>query len=493
MTIRVPVPPGPTHNTHAPRHKSEVWTIDFREAAPRLANATMYNSDPLTSMFGGLAVGVPGELRALSEAHARWGSGNVSWARLVRPSARLAEGWTVDPELGLRIQMFESLMLHHPDWTPTFAPNGTLLRVGDPIARHAYAQTLHAIADQGADAFYTGWIADALVDKIARTGGVLDHADLAGYEVKVRKALKGTYLGRNVYTTSAPASGPVLLQMLNLMERYEGLKEEGRTGLNVHRSVEAIKFGFAARTRIADPSFLSASEQRTIDDIPTKPLAALLSLNLTDDRTHDAAYYNPEYSVLEDHGTSHISVVDGDGMAVSITSSVNFVFAGFVLDKVTGVILDNSMNDFSLPGVADGWGVYASPYNYPAPHKRPLSSMAPLIMEHPDGSFYLAIGGAGGSRIFPAVFQTILNLDWGFDARAAVEFGRVHDQLAGVVDVDAFYPPALVGELRGRGHNVSVSGMDEIKAAVNLVTRRAEDGRIFAASDSRKNGMAAGY
>ncbi|KZP17923.1 hypothetical protein FIBSPDRAFT_864277 [Athelia psychrophila] len=257
MTIRVPV-----------------WTIDFREAAPRLANASMYKSDPATSMFGGLAVGVPGELRALAEAHARWGSGNVSWARLVRPSARLAEGWTVDPELGLRIQMFESLMLHHPDWTPTFAPNGTLLRVGDPIARHA-------------------------------TGGVLDHADLAGYEVKVRKALKGTYLGRNVYTTSAPASGPVLLQMLNLMERYEGLWEEGRTGLNAHRSVEAIKFGFAARTHLGDPAFLSAAEQRTITDIPTKPLAALLSLNLTDDMTHASAYYNPEYSVLEDHGTRY--------------------------------------------------------------------------------------------------------------------------------------------------------------------------------------------
>ncbi|KZP19788.1 gamma-glutamyltranspeptidase [Athelia psychrophila] len=150
------------------------------------------------------------------------------------------------------------------------------------------------------------------------------------------------------------------------------------------------------------------------------------------------------------------------------------------------------MNDFSIPGVADGWGVYASPYNYPAPYKRPLSSIVPTIIEHPDGSFYLAIGGSGGSRIFPAVFQTILNLDWGFDAGAAVEFGRVHDQLAGVVDADAIYPEALVGELRERGHNVTVRGMDRIAAVVNIVTRR-EDGRIFAASDSRKNGIAAGY
>lgn len=236
--------------------------------------------------------------------------------------------------------MFASLM-KHPDWSPTFAPNGTLLLVGDRISRPALARTLYTIASKGASALYTGPIAHALVAKAVSTGGILTIDDLAGYEIKVAKALQGTYFGRNIYLHGAPTSGPALIQMLNLMERYEGLREEGRTGVNVHRSVEAMKcafahslygyeikmtltlhyaVGFAARTHIGDLSFLSPAQQRFIEDIPSKPLAALVSLNMTDDVTHPPEYYNPEYGVLEDHGTSHSSIVDEDGMAVSITS-----------------------------------------------------------------------------------------------------------------------------------------------------------------------------
>jgi len=449
----------------------------------------MYVDDPYSSKFGGLSVAVPGELRGLEEAHRRWGK--MPWKRLVMPSVELARGWKVDRELARRIQIFYFLMLSNPDFSAIFAPKGLLLREGDLIRRTNYSNTLYTIACHGPSAFYKGPIADALVSKIQSSGGILTNDDLEGYKAKVDKALEGTYFGRKVYTSHAPAGGPVILQMLNLMERYPTLREEGRSGVNAHRFVEAMKFGFASRTKICDPAF--SSNMTTINDIPTKEYANLIAQNITDDRTHPPDYYNPEYSVHTDHGTSHSSVIDKDGMAVAITSSVNMVFGSFVLDPATGVIFDDTMDDFSNPGVPDAWGIYASPYNYPEPYKRPLSSIAPLLMEHADGSMYLAAGGSGGSRIFASVAQTILNLDWGLDARQAVEYGRLHDQLYPTyLEIDEIYPPELITQLAERGHNVTVEDMDRIAAVVNIVTRQS-DGKIFAASDSRKNGIAAGY
>jgi gamma-glutamyltranspeptidase / glutathione hydrolase / leukotriene-C4 hydrolase len=247
MTIRIP--PNSTHN------KSEVWTIDFREGAPGSANTKMYVDDPDSSKFGGLSVAVPGELRGLEEMHRRWGK--LPWKELVIPSIQLAGGWRVDRELARRIQVgqssfkmtsilillqiFSVLLLGNPDFTAIFAPGGFLLREGDIIRRINYSKTLSTIANEGPSAFYNGPTADALVSKIKSSGGILTLADLAGYKVKVEKALHGTYFGRSVYTTHAPASGPALLQMLNLMEHYPTLREDGRTGLNVHRLVEAMK------------------------------------------------------------------------------------------------------------------------------------------------------------------------------------------------------------------------------------------------------------
>ncbi|KAI0355646.1 gamma-glutamyltranspeptidase [Trametes cingulata] len=487
MTVRIP--------PSSANASSEVYAVDFRETAPALSNKTMYVEDPLAARWGGLAVGVPGELRGLEAAHKRWG--RLPWKRLVQPAVDLAQGWTVQVELARRIEMFAPLMLNHPDWRPIFAPEGRLLKEGQTIRRTNLSRTLAAIADGGADAFYRGPIADALVRKVRETGGILTHADLEGYEVHVKRALEGTYRGRKVYTPHAPTSGPVLIHMLNLMEHYEGLREEGRSVLNVHRLIEAMKFGFAARTRVGDPAYHDATER--IDEIPTKEYADAVFANITDDKTHPPEYYHPVYDIVVDHGTSHSSIVDKDGMAVALTTTVNLVFGSAVLDPVTGVILNDEacMDDFSTPGMPNAFGLYPSPYNYPEPGKRPLSSTVPTIMEHADGSFYLAAGGSGGSRIFPAVFQVILNMDWGMDVSAAIEYGRVHDQLfPTMVDADDVLPPALLDGLREKGHNitgdrVAVSDTDRIAAVIQVVTKANET--IYAASDSRKNGIAAGY
>ncbi|KAI0949707.1 hypothetical protein AcW1_009235 [Taiwanofungus camphoratus] len=500
MTVRIP--------PSSSKASSEVYTIDFREVAPALANTTMYVDEPMKSLFGGLAVGVPGELRGLEEAHRRWGS--LPWSSLVQPSVELAQGWRVQKELARRIRMelFTSLMLENPDWRSIFAPSGSLLKEGEIIRRTNLSRTLATIAAEGAGALYKGPIADSLVQKVHATGGILSQADLDNYRVQVKPALQGTYRGRKVYTTQAPTSGPVLLHMLNLMEHYDSLIEEGRTVLNTHRYIEAMKFGFAARTKVCDPNF--AGDISRIEEIPTKEFSDYIFPKITDDQTHPPEYYKPIFDIVTDHGTvrspastittklltsglqSHSSVVDKNGMAVAFTSTVNMVFGSQVMDPVTGIILNDEMDDFSTPGTPNSFELYPSPFNYPEPGKRPLSSTTPTIIEHEDGSFYLAIGGSGGSRIFPAVFQVILNLDWGMDVSMAIEYGRLHDQLYPLmVDADDMYSVEFLKGLKQKGHNITVDEMDRIAAVVQAVTKQGDV--IYAASDSRKNGIAAGY
>jgi len=179
-------------------------------------------------------------------------------------------------------------------------------------------------------------------------------------------------------------------------------------------------------------------------------------------------------------------------MAVALTSTVNLVFGSQILDPETGIIFNDEMDDFSTPGFPNSFGLWPSPYNYPEPGKRPLSSIAPTVIEHSDGSFYVAIGGSGGSRIFGAILQVLLNLDWGLDVSAAIESGRLHDQLYPLIlDADSTYERDILCDLRRRGHNVTVVDVNRVAAVIQGVVQH--NSTIYAASDSRKNGIAAGY
>ncbi|KAF9071681.1 gamma-glutamyltranspeptidase [Rhodocollybia butyracea] len=478
LTIRVP-PSGADS-------RSEVFVVDFRETAPSLANTTMFSPGGNSSVFGGLAVAVPGEIRGLAEAHRRWGQ--LPWKQVVQPAAELALEWNVDVELSRRIPWFADLMLHNPDWSSIFAPRGRFLKQGEVIRRTNLSRTLSIIASEGPDAFYKGPIADSLVRKIHATGGIVSNADFENYTVKVYPALEGSYIGKKIYVADAPTSGPSFLHMLNLLEKYDF---DFSTGVNIHRLVETMKFGFAARTRISDPAFRNDTE--IIDEIRTKAFADAIRKNLTDDRTHPAEYYNPLFDTPEDHGTSHISVLDKNGMAVSLTSTVNTVFASQVLDPETGIILNNEMDDFSIKGAPNAFGLWPSPYNYPEPGKRPLSSIIPAVIENADGSFYLSMGGSGGSLIPTAVLQVFLHVLDGKNPLEAVESGRLHDQIYPAITIaDSTYPEDLLDTLITRGHNVTVLDTNRVAAVVNIVVQN-ENGTIFAASDARKNGIAAGY
>lgn len=465
----------------------EVYTIDYREIAPSRSNATMFGSDPNTSIIGGLGVGVPGELRGLEEAHRRWGK--LPWKALVTPSVKIAKGWTVGPELTRRMGLYTTLLKTNPDFSAIFAPNGTLLNEGDTIRNVNLSRTLASIAEHGPDVFYNGPIAKSLVSKIQATGGIMIEEDFANYKVKVAKALQGTYLNQKVYTSHPPASGPVLLNMLNILEHYP-LIQEGLTPLNFHRMVESLKFGFASRTRIGDPAFVNSTLQ---DQVSTKSFGNYDESRLTDNMTHPSEYYDPIVDIPIDHGTMHLCTADKNRMVVALTSTVNYVFGSQVLDPETGVILNDELDDFSRPGIPNSGGLRPSPYDYPAPNKRPTSSITPTIIENPDGSFLFAAGAAGSTRIYTATLQTILGaLDYGLNVSAAIEAPRAHHQLyPNVADLDSGFPDALVNGLIARGHNVTVHDINQITSSVQAIQLKGNT--LWAASDSRKNGIAAGY
>ncbi|GAA6031241.1 hypothetical protein JCM8097_005563 [Rhodosporidiobolus ruineniae] len=538
MVIRPPSPSAHSSSSSFPSAYSSLnpncskpISIDFREAAAAGAFSTMFHPNSslssrfpddnpqLASKVGGLAIGVPGELRGFEAAYAACGGG-VPWSRLFEPAAKLAREFEVGLELHRRLNarftkdsptisawMEDIDEETYGDWTGTFmaeTDKGKLefLQQGDLVRRERYADTLSALGLHGAQAFYEGEIAESLLRSIERAGGILTADDFKKYRAVVRPAEVGEYRGRKYYTGSYPGGGPVLRMLLNTLDGYGDYADEGRTGLAEHRFIEALKFAFAARTEVGDPDFIDNSD--ALRAIPTRKYAASVRGNITDDRTHPLGYYKPRYDILEDHGTTHLSVIDQWGGAVALTTTVNLLFGSRVMDPETGVILNDEMDDFASPGTPDAFGLAPSPFNYPAPFKRPLSSTSPLIMDHPspsssgkntssDTGVWLALGGSGGSRIFGAVAQTLLNLDWGHDLSSAVEQPRVHHQLLPeYVSVESTFRPDLIDSLRSKGHNLTLFDINVGIAEVQAVMRSRE-GKFFAASDSRKNGISAAF
>lgn len=391
-------------------------------------------------------------------------------------------------------------MINDPDWNPIFInqDTGTLLKHGDTIRRPGYARLLKEISARGAKAFYEGDYAASMIEKVQSKGGILTLDDLKHYRVRVLDAVQGEWLGRRVFTTPAPTSGPILLSVLNVLAGYKNFIKDGPDhGLSAHRFIEALKFGSAQRTRIGDPDFMNKTSLLEIEKISTKQEADYVRSRLDDKRTHGIDYYDPLFDIKDSHGTMHLSTIDEGGMSVALTSTVNLIFGSQVMDPVSGVIFNDEMDDTSTPGVPNAFGLNPSPYNYPQPGKRPLSSTAPTIIEYSDGSFYLSIGGSGGSRIFGSIAQVLLNLDWDMDVSQAIERPRIHHQLLPTyVSAETNTEKHRIDALRTRGHDVQFLDIDLAVAEVQAVLcergpRRLR--KIMAASDSRKEGVAVAY
>lgn len=400
---------------------------------------------------------MPGEIRGLEYIHKNYGS--LPWADIMAPAITLArDGFEVREDLYKYIQDPEYAFLRDdPSWAIDFAPSGELLKLGDVMTRKRYAATLQAIADKGADVFYTGPIAEATIEALQAANGTMTLEDLKNYTVLTRDPISIDYRGHRLTSHNAPSGGVVGLAALNTVSGYEGFFETANVNVSTHRLDEALRFAYGQRAELGDPAFVDGLEEFTKNMIAPATGEEIRS-KISDTKTEGIEYYNPKgLESLETPGTSHIVSMDSDGLAVSLTTTVNLIFGSTLMVPKTGVVMNNQMNDFSIPDTVNAFGYLPSPSNFVRPGKRPLSSMTPIIAETPEGQLYYVIGAAGGSRIITSTVQNVINvLDRGLNVEDALATPRLHDQLSpDRVTFEWAYDNSTVAYMKDLGHNVT--------------------------------------
>ena len=457
--------------------------LDFRETAPEAARADLYvrNGKPVPSLSltGALAVAVPGEVAGLLAAMKRFGS--LPLAVLMAPAIRLAtEGFPLDAALRYAIERQSSSMKKFPDLGRVFLVKDEVPPEGEIVRQPDLGQSLKALVSEGADVFYQGWIAQAIVDTVKKDGGVLTLEDLRSYKPIWREPLVGRYRNRTVITMPPPSSGGVaLIEMLNVLEGHQVSQLAPNSATYLHLVAEAMKHAFADRAQyLGDPDFVKAP----IPTLVSKDYAAWIRGRISPVKTHPPKYYGLGNFKAEQGGTTHFSVLDRFGNAVACTLSVNTRFGSKILVPKTGIVLNNEMDDFAIHPSGNVYGLVGNDANSLQPKKRPLSSMTPTIILQGDRP-ELIIGGAGGPRIISATLQTILNvLDFQMPVKEAVEAPRIHHQwIPDELNVEEKLAPETKKSLERRGHIVRERTTLGVVQAV-----LAKRSKITGAADSRK-------
>jgi gamma-glutamyltranspeptidase/glutathione hydrolase len=463
------------------------WSLDFREVAPAAASHDMFRTadggiDKDASSHGGRAVAVPGEPRGLWKLlHEH---GRLSAKQVAAPAIRLAtDGFAVAPYLATRL---ESSTLT-PAVVALFTVGGHPAREGDVVRRAALAKGIRAWVASGGEAFSTGTGAAAVVATVAAAGGAITAEDLAGYAPVERPALVTHYRGYTVVTMAPPSSGGVALaEILGALEGFDVSALGFESSDHLHLLIEAMKHAFADRAHyLGDPAFTDVP----VDRLTSPERAAEIQRAIWPGKTFEPAYYGSLIASPVDHGTSHVAVVDRDGMAVSVTSTVNQAFGSGLVVADYGMILNDQMDDFAVaPGVPNAYGLVGDEANAIAPGKRPLSSMSPTIVLDPAGKVVLVVGSSGGAQIISAVAQVISDvIDFGMDPEEAVSAPRVHHQWQpDEAVVEPGIPKDVLDSLRARGHKVVVR--DHVSAAQAIVVT---DGIAAGGADPRKGGWPA--
>lgn len=315
--------------------------IDFRETAPAAAYEDMFTANPQSSLTGGLASGVPGELRGLEHLHKKYG--RLPWKKLIQPSIKLARyGFTVKEDLVKYMSGYDFLVTDST-WAIDFAPNGTRVGLGDTLKRKRYADTLEEIAEHGPSVFYKGAIANATIQALQKSNGTMKLTDLANYTIADRQVTNITYRGFQIFGGSAPSSGAVVLSALKIAEGFD-LSTPAQLNLSTQYLDESIRFAYGQRTLLGDPIYfknLTAYQQKMISEKTAVELRAKIKPNSTLAPTE----YNPEsYSILTDDGTSATVAADKSGLTIAMTSTINTLFGSRLLVPETGVIMNNEMN-----------------------------------------------------------------------------------------------------------------------------------------------------
>lgn len=475
-------------------------SIDAREMAPAKAHKDMFKGRNIAAKFGGLAVATPGELRGLYTLFKTHGSGNLTWKELIDPVVEIARnGWRVSPGLGFALNMQEdALRMYRKDWQFVYNEDGQLKKAGDLIRRPGYADTLELVAQNGSDAvFYdpSGPIAPYLARKVKEYGGVLTAGDFASYKVRVEPAIEVSGFAENktIYVPNGASSGPALAAGLKIMSKLRGSKDFGTE--STQQLVETMKWMASARTHLGDLAIYSTNASAIAEHTAryskyTSDGWAKYARSKIGNHTLPWQSYEPAYENNDPHGTSSISIADGFGNALSITTTVNLLFGSVVHDPVTGVILNDEMDDFSLPTTDNAFQLQPSVYNYIEPFKRPLSSSSQCLVWDGD-RFDMAVGAAGGSRIVNSVLQALTRTyHYDLDLLDTIAFPRLHHQL--LPEILYIEEPAkleMVSAMEQMGHTVEM-----ITHATAMNAIKYKEGKLIAQSDHwRKLGRAAGY
>lgn len=453
----------------------KVKIINSRETAPSEVEPDLLNFCPKSfkMMTGTKWTGVPGELRGYEMAHRLYGK--LPWASLFQPTIRLArEGFPIPPVLGRYIQYADSNETQ--GLRELFSDkDGHLLKTGDVVKFKKLAETLEEVAKHGADAFYTGRIAEDLVGDIQEAGGGISLQDLASYRASVTDAWAFPLGEYQMYIPPPPAGGIVLSLILNVLKEFymksSSLAPDQET-LFYHRYIEAFKFANGLKKHIRDPQFTSENMKRFTEESFAERIRSLIS----SEGTHNPEYYNITPH-LDSMGTTHLSVLAPDGSAVSVTSTINHIFGSRVFSSRTGVILNNELYDFC-------WKV-----DRVFPGEQPPSSMAPAVLKSLRKT--LVIGSSGGGMITTGMASTIIKHLWfGQSLQDAIAAPVVYvDTLKNTAKFEPSFDKEVIEALKALGHNQEAGKY--FYNVVNAVEK--EDGCICAWSDTRKMGEAAGF
>ena len=474
-------------------------TIDYRETAPAAATPTMFldakgNPDAQKSRDSGLAIGVPGTVAGLAMAHRKYGSGRLSLADLIAPAIRLAQqGFPVEDDTADSLPRARDRLARWPSSAGIFLNGGEPPHEGDRLLQFDLADTLSAIAQEGPRAFYEGRIAEEIAGAVRGAGGIMTVDDLKNYRAVERPPVRGSYRGYDIVSMPPPSAGGVaLIEMLNILEGYD-LGHLARAEA-LHDEIEAMKRAYADRAvYMGDPD----SVKMPLAALISKRYAATLRAGITGKATPAADIRPGKPGDTEGKNTTHFSVIDRDGNAVSNTTTLNFSYGlGLVADG-TGVLLNNELDDFTAkPGTANAYGLVGFAANLPGPGKRPLSSMTPTVVLK-DGKPVLITGSPGGSRIITAVLQVITNvLDFHMPIDKAVSAPRLHNQWEpDLTYVEPGFPPAMLEALKARGHTIVPTEPHTSANSIQVIpkTEFTPQGYVGAADRRTRGALAAGY
>ena len=445
---------------HSRDHNEDV-AIDYRETAPAATTPDIFlgadgKPDIAKSRDSALGIGVPGTVAGLAAALDKYGSGNFTLADLVKPGIALAtDGTEITDDSADTLPDWHKRLARWPASAKIFSrADGTSLREGDRLVQTDLAATLSAIAEQGPRGFYEGPVAEKLVKAIGDAGGIMTLDDLKSYRPVIRAPVRGTYRGYDIISMPQPSSGGVvLLEILNILEGFPMHDMKQGSAPSLHVMIEAMKRAYADRARyLGDPAFVKAPIATLISKDYAAKQRASIDLDHATPWT-DALAATPPH---EGDNTTHFSVVDSRGNAVSNTYTMNYSYGVGLIAEGTGVLLNNELDDFTAsPGASNAYGLVGFEANLPGPGKRPLSSMSPTIVMK-DGKAVLVTGSPGGSRIISAVLQIIVDvLDYDMDIAAAVAAPRLHHQwLPDEVRIERGFADDTLAGLRAKGHRV---------------------------------------